>query len=172
MIFFPRLSTAILLGLTLSSSSHSASLSSSNQQLATAQTGTTQQTEQTSLESDKAKASAPDTPDQNGTYRIGGNVVAPTVIHSVKPQIAKKDRKVAKSGTTVIQITVAKDGSVQNAHVLKSSAETMKPGNDQAAAALDQTALDAVNQYRFQPATLNGQPIPVLLNVEIKFRIF
>jgi TonB family protein len=48
----------------------------------------------------------------------------------------------------------------------------MKPGNDQAAAVLDQSALDAVKQYRFQPATLNGQPIPVLFNVEIKFRIF
>ena len=73
---------------------------------------------------------------------------------------------------TLIQLTVAKDGSVQNAHVFKSSAEMTKPVDAQAAAVLDQSALDAVNQYRFKPATLNGQPVSVLINIEVQFRIF
>jgi len=172
MASFFRLSSAILLGLALSSFSYSATFSSSSQETTTPQASAIQQPEQTSTKTDEAKTPEPNSPDQNGTYRIAGNVVPPRVIHSVEPKIPKKDRKQAKSGTTLIQLTVGKDGSVQNAHVLKSRAETMKPGNDQAAAVLDQSALDAVNQYRFQPATLNGQTIPVLINVQIKFRIF
>jgi len=32
---------------------------------------------------------------------------------------------------------------------------------------LDRYALEAVRQYRFNPATLNGQPVAVALNIEI-----
>jgi type IV pilus assembly protein PilQ len=35
---------------------------------------------------------------------------------------------------------------------------------------LDQAALDAVKQWTFQPATLNGQAVDVLFNVTINFR--
>src|SRR3954453_12667002 len=150
-----RLSTLTILGLILSGPSSSPSTFSSGQ-AATSPSAAAPQSVEKEAKVDATEVPKSNSPDQNGNYRIGGNVVAPKVIHSVEPKIAKKDRKVAKSGITLIQITVEKDGGVQNAHVLKSSAERMKPGNDQAAAVLDQSALDAVNQYRFEPATLDG----------------
>ena len=118
-------------------------------------------------------ATAPN-PDQNGIYKVGGNVLPPKLIYSVEPKIAKKDHKRTKWGKTItlVQITVDAEGQVQNAHVVKSSLETMKSKGTEAAAIIDQSCLDAVNQYRFEPSTLEGKPIPVLINVEIKFRIF
>ena len=37
---------------------------------------------------------------------------------------------------------------------------------------LDEKAVAAVQQYRFKPATQNGKPVAVYLNVEVNFQIF
>jgi protein TonB len=37
---------------------------------------------------------------------------------------------------------------------------------------LDEKAIEAVSQWRFQPATLNGQPVAVQINVEVSFRLY
>jgi protein TonB len=37
---------------------------------------------------------------------------------------------------------------------------------------LDEKALAAVSKWRFQPATLHGQPVAVQINVEVTFRLF
>jgi len=34
---------------------------------------------------------------------------------------------------------------------------------------LDQAALDAVRQWEYTPALLNGKPVPVVINVTINF---
>jgi protein TonB len=37
---------------------------------------------------------------------------------------------------------------------------------------LDEEALEAVSQYKFKPATLQGKPVPVEVNIEVHFLIF
>jgi periplasmic protein TonB len=37
---------------------------------------------------------------------------------------------------------------------------------------LDQKAIDAVNRWRFEPATLNGKPVAVEIAVEVNFRLY
>jgi periplasmic protein TonB len=37
---------------------------------------------------------------------------------------------------------------------------------------LDEKAIAAVREWRFQPATLNGQPVAVQINVEVSFRLY
>jgi protein TonB len=34
---------------------------------------------------------------------------------------------------------------------------------------LDQAAVDAVRQWRYRPARLNGQPLPVVVTITINF---
>jgi TonB family protein len=36
---------------------------------------------------------------------------------------------------------------------------------------LDQQALDAVKRWKFRPGTLNGQPVPVIYNLTVNFRL-
>ena len=88
-----RLFTAMMLGLTLSGFSDPASLSFSSQQASTPQASAIQKSEQKSTKLVETEAPKPNSPDQNGNYRIGGSVVAPKVIHSVEPKIAKKIEK-------------------------------------------------------------------------------
>ncbi|MGZ4732881.1 MAG: energy transducer TonB [Terriglobales bacterium] len=37
---------------------------------------------------------------------------------------------------------------------------------------LDEKAIAAVSTWRFQPATLNGQPVAVEVNVQVSFRLY
>jgi protein TonB len=37
---------------------------------------------------------------------------------------------------------------------------------------LDEKAMAAVKQWRFQPATLDGRPVAVRISVEVSFRLF
>jgi len=37
---------------------------------------------------------------------------------------------------------------------------------------LDEKALQAVSQYRFQPATKDGKPVPAKINVEVMFKLY
>lgn len=37
---------------------------------------------------------------------------------------------------------------------------------------LDEKALEAVRKYRFKPALRNGKPVPVIMTIEVDFRLF
>lgn len=63
------------------------------------------------------------------------------------------------------------DGMPRDVHVAKSTADGAKEKNRAAALTLDETAIEAVQQYRFEPATYEGKPVPIELRVIVKFRI-
>jgi hypothetical protein len=37
---------------------------------------------------------------------------------------------------------------------------------------LSEKAIEAVSRYRFKPAMKNGEPVPVMVNVEVNFRLY
>jgi TonB family protein len=37
---------------------------------------------------------------------------------------------------------------------------------------LDQKAIEAVQQWRFQPATKDGRPVAVQISVEVSFKLY
>ena len=37
---------------------------------------------------------------------------------------------------------------------------------------LDEKAIEAVRQYKFKPAMLQGKPVPVEVNIEVNFKIY
>jgi protein TonB len=48
----------------------------------------------------------------------------------------------------------------------------MKKSARASAEGMNQKALDAVKQYKFKPATQDGKPVPVQVNLEVNFQIF
>jgi len=163
-LFRLRAATLFIAG-TITATTYAMPFSSANQQSAAPQSDASKQPEQ-------VKSTPPPNPDTDGIYRAGGSVTPPKITHSVEPKLPKKDRRRLKSGTVLVQIIVETAGQVRNVHVIKSSAETTPTKDDDVARVLDQSALDAVNQYRFELATLDGRSVPVLINVQVKFRIF
>lgn len=95
-----------------------------------------------------------------GVQRIGGAIRAPRVIHRVDPSYPPDARAARVQGIVIVEVIVDETGMVREAHVLKG----LPYG-------LEQAALDAVRQWRFEPATKDGQPVAVAMNLTINFRL-
>jgi len=93
----------------------------------------------------------------NGALHVGGNIKAPTKIKDVQPIYPPVAREAGVTGVVIIEVRIGTDGSVEEAHVLKSIP------------LLDQAALDAVKQWQFVPTLLNGAPTPINMTVTINF---
>ena len=126
--------------------------------------------------SDGAQTTAPAqlTPTQPGgadVFNAVKDVTPPRVTHTANPKWPKNARNTTFSGIVVIGLVVDAQGKPTQVHVVR-SLDSVNVGIDHAAAlSLDQAAFDAVCKYRFHPATKNGTPVPVALNVEINFHL-
>jgi TonB family protein len=94
-----------------------------------------------------------------GPVRVGGNIRVPTRTHSAEPVYPPTARAAGVQGVIIIEVVVGEDGAVSNARVLRSIP------------LLDQAALDAVRQWRYEPTLLNGAPTPVTMTVTVNFSL-
>ncbi len=80
------------------------------------------------------------------------------VIYRVEPKYTDDARENKISGSVVLGLTVDHQGLPQNIQVRKS----LYPS-------LDQSAIEAAGKMRFEPAMKNGQPVSMLITVEMNF---
>ncbi len=112
-------------------------------------------------------------PDSEGIYHVSKEVTLPKLIFSVQPEFSEQARKRKLSGVTTVKFIVNANGTVRDPQVTKSAAERFTNYKDRAAAAgLDEKALQAVSQYRFEPARFQGKPVACWLTTEVDFQIF
>lgn len=90
---------------------------------------------------------------------VGGAVESPRKVHHVAPLYPAIARASRQQGTVVLEATIAKDGRVTGARVLRSNA------------LFDQAAIDAVRQWRYTIPTLNGVPVDVTMTVTVTFSL-
>ena len=102
---------------------------------------------------------APPTPAAPGPVRPGVEVGYPKKIHHVEPIYPRLAREARKQGVVKLETTIDIAGNVVNLRVVES------------VALLDAAAIEAVRQWRYEPSTLNGQPVPVLFTVDVIFRL-
>jgi periplasmic protein TonB len=95
-----------------------------------------------------------------GPIRVGGDVKPPNKISAPPPQYTEIARKARIQGVVIVEAIIDKEGNVTNVKVLKG----LPMG-------LDQSAVDAVKEWKFQPATLNGKPVAVIYNLTINFQL-
>ncbi len=93
-------------------------------------------------------------------YHVGGDVTAPSVAQKVDPQYTEEARQAKISGPVMLSITVGVDGMAHDISVIR--------GLD---SGLDRKAVEAVQQWHFNPGKLKGEPVPVLATIEINFRL-
>jgi protein TonB len=103
----------------------------------------------------------PDSPPA-GPYRAGPGVIMPRLLHDVRPEYTS-DALVRKiSGAVFVQGVVGTDGALHDLQVVRSL---------DAVYGLDQQALKAAAQWRFEPGTKDGQPVPVVVTIELTFTL-
>jgi TonB family protein len=90
-------------------------------------------------------------------YDLGPGVTPPRVIKQVNPHYPN-DRGVRAVGSVIIGLIVSSKGLPQDPHILKSLDKD-----------LDQSAVDAVKEWRFTPAQKDGKAIAVRVSLQIEF---
>ncbi|HKB71527.1 MAG TPA: TonB family protein [Thermoanaerobaculia bacterium] len=93
-----------------------------------------------------------------GTWSVGADIQPPHLVHRVEPVYPETLKNQKKTGLVVIQATVTDEGAVSRASVVRHS----DPG-------LDQAALAAVRQWRYEPAMLDGKPVNVYITITVNF---
>ncbi len=111
---------------------------------------------QTTPDSGKREGPLPD-----GTYPIVGDVKAPKATYDPDPEYSAEARSAKYQAFVILTLVVDAEGSPRQIRVQQA-----------AGMGLDERAIDAVRQWRFEPATKNGQPVPVRLLVETNFRLY
>lgn len=99
--------------------------------------------------------------DSAPVYKVGADVSAPKAINAADPDYTKEARRQGYHGTTVLQVVVSADG-------LPAFMQVQKP----LAYGLTEKALEAVARWRFIPAERAGRAVPVLISVEVNFRLY
>lgn len=96
-----------------------------------------------------------------GAYRPGGAVTAPRVIRQVEPTYSPDALQHRIQGSVLLEVVVTRDGFASNIRVVRS----LDPYG------LDQQAVAAVAQWRFEPGRLADTPVDVLVTIIIDFWI-
>ena len=109
---------------------------------------------------------------QPGHYHVGDGVLPPVVIRTAHPRFSKKARNLNISGSCLVTLTVSTAGLPTEISVKKSMTESVPLEQRAAALDLDDAALAAVKKYRFKPATFQGMPVPLQINIEVNFKIY
>lgn len=99
----------------------------------------------------------PAAPQSPVPVRMHSGITAPVKIAGPAPVYPALARSAGIRGVVILEATIGLDGDVSAVRVLRS------------VPLLDEAAMDAVRQWRFAPALLNGEPVAVVMTVTINF---
>jgi TonB family protein len=98
-------------------------------------------------------------PSTPGRIKVGGNFMQAKLVrqpHPVYPPDAKEARI---QGVVKLQAIIGKDGTIQNLEVI-SGHPLLVP-----------SAMDAVQQWRYEPTLLNGEPVEVITQIDVNYTL-
>jgi TonB family protein len=97
--------------------------------------------------------------DKPARIRVGGAIRQPHQVSNVAPVYPPAAEAANVQGVVILELVTGTDGTVIQATVLRSIP------------LLDQAALDAVTQWRYEPTLLNGAPVEVIMVVTVNFTL-
>jgi TonB family protein len=105
---------------------------------------------------DRAAATSPV---HEKVYKVGDGVTPPVLVHAVDAEFSQKAKDAKYQGVSVVSLVVDAHGMPRHVHTIR------KLGMG-----LDEKALEAVRQYKFEPGKRDGKPVAVAINIEVNFR--
>jgi hypothetical protein len=91
--------------------------------------------------------------------RVSTGVTYPSLLKTAHVSLAYSDshsQTIPKDAAVVLDLNIGKDGKAQNIAIVNS-----------VSADLDQRVIDAVRQFRWHPAMLDQQPVPMDLTLKV-----
>jgi TonB family protein len=96
----------------------------------------------------------------SSALHIGPGMSPPKLLSKVEPEYSEEGRVAKYQGTVALYVDIDVDGVPRNIRIARSLGF-----------ALDENAVAAVQQWRFQPAVKDGAPITVQASIEVNFRL-
>jgi len=93
--------------------------------------------------------------------RVGGNVQPVSLIEQVRPVYPAGLQSAGIEGNVLIEAVISKDGVP----------DSLVPQTTSVDPAFVNAAMDAVRQWRYRPALLNGEPVAVSTTINVDFRL-
>jgi TonB family protein len=100
-------------------------------------------------------------PNDAGIKVVSEGMMPPKVLNSIDPSSNEFAQKYGIAGMELVRTVVDASGTPRQIAI----ARPIGFG-------LDEKAVEAVKNSHFQPATLNGQPVPVVIDLVVTFRIY
>lgn len=97
---------------------------------------------------------------ESNVLRVGGRVQAPELIRRVEPKYPDEAKSYRVSGVVILEATIDEAGTVTRTRVVKG----LPFG-------LSEAATEAVANWRYKPATMDGKPVKVAYNVSVEFNL-
>jgi TonB family protein len=100
-------------------------------------------------------------PDTEIYHVAKDGTLPPRATYTPEPQFSEEARRARYEGTVILNIVVDKAGNISRIRLER----PLGMG-------LDENAMEGVKQWRFIPATRNGQPVAVAMNIEVSFNLY
>jgi TonB family protein len=97
-----------------------------------------------------------------GAYRPGSGVSMPQLVREVKPDYTADAMRAKVQGAVLLECVVLTDGTIGDVRIVKSLDNVF---------GLDEQAVKAARQWRFQPGRRFGEPVPVIVLIELTFTL-
>ena len=107
----------------------------------------------------------PEPPPPTGPLLAGvGDVTNPVLIpeSKIEPEYPELARVARLEGNVILQAIIHSDGSVGDIEILRCNRPNM---------GFEDSAVEAVRQWRYRPARLHGRPVPVFMTVKVRFEL-
>jgi protein TonB len=96
-----------------------------------------------------------------GVFKVGGGISAPEPVSTPDPEYTEQARIAKTQGTCILWLIVDDQGRPRDIRVVRGLGM-----------GLDAKAIEAVKQWKFQPAMKDGRPVNVQISVEVGFKLY
>jgi len=96
---------------------------------------------------------------EKGAVKVGEEA-QPKLIKKVNPIYPEEARKAGVEGVVILRARINEEGFVERILVLKSES-----------ALLNQAAIDALKQWKYEPFYKEGKPVPAVFDVTVRFKL-
>jgi protein TonB len=94
------------------------------------------------------------------TYQVGNGVTRPIEVRKGVPQYTSDAMRARIQGAVIVECVVQTSGMCSDLRVVR----PLEPSFG-----LNDEAMKAARQWRFRPGTRMGEPVPVVVNLEVEF---
>jgi TonB family protein len=118
------------------------------------------ETRATGIRRDRIKGMGPREVAASSVLRVGPGMKPPTLVYKVEPQYSEEARSAKYQGTVLLKVVIDVDGKAKDMEVVHGLG-----------LGLDEQAVLAIRQWKFNPGMKDGLQVPVMAQIEVNFKL-